>query len=95
MSCPYKNQSFMSKMVDKEITLDKTSDPEKAIPKTCPYSKDYSGPNPHTKTNIPNTTSNETTPENKKDDEESEDEQPTGGCPVMNKGIFISLILNS
>jgi len=78
----------MSKMVDKEIGNPQTQsdDQEKNIPKECPYSKIKTDQNPNlNKENIPKT---ETTKENiKKDDDDSEDEMPTGGCPVMNKGI--------
>ena len=90
MSCPYKNnpnQSFMSKMVDNE-NRSTSHDQEKAIPKTCPYAKvsDPNTPNPHLTQNkteaIPETSEKQ---KDEKLDEESEDEQNTGGCPVMNK----------
>ena len=92
MSCPYKNQSFMSKMVDKNATSSKSEDPEKGIPQSCPYSKQFTEQqNPHINQNKTNTTQKpETTKDNnKKEDEESEEEKPTGSCPVMNKSKII------
>lgn len=94
MSCPYK-KSFVERMNEKEKKIEKDTnseyDPEKALPKTCPFAKNSKGPNPH----VGNPTPKQSQVEEKKEekpkdennvDEDSEDEQPTGGCPVMNKG---------
>jgi hypothetical protein len=83
--CPYKKtQSNIAQFnKDAEKIIKKTTDelnPQKDY-KKCPYSNQT----PTNDSKIPEK-------EVKEEKEDSDDDQPKGGCPVMNRGIKLNLI---
>ncbi len=88
MSCPFKNKDFNAENTNLDPSIFKQY-LDKEIPKECPFSKFYK----EDKSNLTQNQRYECKDNEPKKNlrtennlEDSDEEQQTGGCPIINKG---------